>query len=153
MLAVVFLILALSLLVSALVAIVIVRSSRGRAQERLTEVPGEVRRSIAATSMGMSTLGPGQLRGTGTLVLTDGEVAFAQWRPDRLVRIPRAAIIEVDTTRTHLGKTMKQDLLRIRWNDETAGEDTIALFVRELDPWLADLGGTRRTDEPPDAPA
>ena len=55
---------------------------------------------------------------------------------------PAPAITEVDTTRTHLGKTMNDDLLRIRWSSADAdGEDTVAFFVRDLDPWLTDLGG------------
>jgi hypothetical protein len=77
-------------------------------------------------------------------VLTDDEVAFAQWQPDVLVRIPRSAIVEVDTTRSHLGKTMNNDLLRLRWGAD-GSEDTVAFFVRDLDPWLTDLGG-RRTE-------
>jgi hypothetical protein len=143
---VVLLVLVASLVVSALIAVTLVRGGRARAQVHLRDVPGEVRRSTAATSLGLTSLGVGQLRGTGTLVLTDNEVAFAQWRPDRLVRIQRAAIVEVGTTRTHLGKTMNKDLLRIRWaNAETEVEDTVAFFVRDLDAWLTDLGG-RRTD-------
>jgi hypothetical protein len=142
------LILVASLVASAAVALWVVRGGRTRAQTRLAEVPGDVRRTTAATSLGLTSLGVGQLRGTGTLILTDGEVAFAQWRPDRLVRIPRPAIVEVDTTRTHLGKTMNSDLLRIRWgNAETDVEDTVAFFVRDLDPWLDDLGGQRPADD------
>jgi hypothetical protein len=143
--ATVLLILVGTLAVSAIVAILIVRSSRVRAQQRLTEVPGPALRSTAATSLGLASLDEGQVRGTGTLILTEGEVAFAQWRPDRLVRIPRPAIIEVDTTRSHLGKTMTSDLLRIRWT-AAEGEDTVAFFVRDLDPWLTDLGGKRGDD-------
>ena len=76
--------------------------------------------------------------------LTNDEVAFAQWRPEYLLRIPRAQILQVDTTRTHLERTMKNDVLRIRWTDATTGaEDTFAAFVRDLDPWLTDLGGQR----------
>jgi hypothetical protein len=141
---VILLVLLASLAVSAAIAVVLVRGGRTRAHARLGEVPGTVHRSSAATSLGLTSLGVGQLRGTGTLVLTDGEVAFAQWRPDRLVRIPRPAIVEVDTTRTHLGKTMNQDVLRVRWaNADTGVEDTVAFFVRDLDPWLTDLGGSR----------
>lgn len=137
------LVIGLPLVASAVIALVFVRGGRTRAQARLREVPGDALRTTAATSLGLVTLGAGQVRGTGTLVLTDTEVAFAQWRPDRLVRIPRAAIHEVDTTRVHLGKTMKSDLLRIRWASAEAGvEDTIAFFVRDLDPWLQDLGGS-----------
>ena len=135
-----------TLAVSAIVAILIVRSSRARAQQRLAEVPGPTLRSTAATSLGLTSLDEDQVRGTGTLLLTEGEVAFAQWRPDRLVRIPRPAIIAVDTTRSHLGKTMNSDLLRIRWTADE-GEDSVAFFVRDLDPWLTDLGGERGVDD------
>ena len=136
-----------SLVVSGAIAVVAVRAGRARALAHLAEVPGPVQRSLAATSLGLTSLGAGQLRGTGTLVLTEDEVAFAQWRPDRLVRIPRARILEVDTTRSHLGKTMNSDLLRIRWSADE-GEDCIALFVRDLAPWLQALGGTRGDDSP-----
>ena len=137
-------VLVLSLLASVLVALWIVRTGRNRALARLAEVPGPVRRTTAATSLGLASLGKGHVQGTGTLVLTDGEVAFAQWRPDRLVRIPRADITEVDTARSHLEKKMNADVLRIRWvSGEAAGDDTIALYIRDLDPWLEDLGGTR----------
>ncbi len=144
----VLLILVGTLLASGAIAMVIVRGGRNRAQARLGELSGSVLRSTAATCLGLASLGVGQLRGTGTLVLTEHEVGFAQWRPDRLVRIPRPAIVEVDTTRTHLGKTMNDDLLRIRWASADAEvEDTVVFFVRELDAWLTDLGGRRADDE------
>jgi hypothetical protein len=138
-----------TLAVSAVIALVIVRRNRRRAEQRLAEVGGPVQRSTAATSLGQAS-DERPVRGTGSLVLTDSEVAFAYWQPDRLVRIARAAIIEVDTTRSHLGKTMNNDLLRIRWSTADPEGDSIALFVRDLDPWLTDLGGTR-TPESDDA--
>ena len=105
-----------------------------------------MRRSTAATSMGIESEGTDEKRGTGSLVLTDAELAFAQWHPDRLIRIPRSAIVAVDTTREHLDKSMNSDLLRVRWSADGI-EDTIAFFVRDVDPWLTDLGGTRRPAE------
>ena len=68
----------------------------------------------------------------------------------RLFRIPRGAITNVDTTRSHAGKTMKDDLLRIAWTGPE-GDDSIAFFVRDLDPWLTDLGGTRSEPTADDA--
>jgi hypothetical protein len=137
-----------TLAVSAVIAILVVRRNRMRAVRRLAEVPGPALRSTAASSLGLESQGDSPERGTGTLVLTESEVAFAQWHPDRLVRIPRPAISEVDTTRTHLGKTMKDDLLRIRWlTGDVEGHDAVALFVRDLDPWLTDLGGTRSAED------
>ena len=141
-------ILLITLAVSALIAVVIVRNGRSKALARLQEVPGPVRRSMAATCLGLESAGAGQGKGTGTLVLTDEGVAFAQWRPDRLIRVPRSAITEVDTTRSYLDKTMNADMLRIGWTAE-GNPDTVAFFVRELDPWLADLGGHRGADSQP----
>jgi hypothetical protein len=141
-------ILLITLAVSALIAMVIVRNGRSKALARLQEVPGPVRRSMAATCLGVESAGAGQGKGTGTLVLTDEEVAFAQWRPDRLIRVPRSAITEVDTTRSYLDKTMNADMLRIGWTAD-GNPDTVAFFVRELDPWLADLGGHRGADSQP----
>jgi hypothetical protein len=135
-----------TLAVSAVIAIVIVRQRRARAQGRLAEVPGDVRRSTAATSMGIEREGREEKRGTGSLVLTDVVLAVAQWHPDRLIRIPRSAIVAVDTTREHLDKSMKSDLLRVRWSVD-GNDDTIVFFVRDLDPWLTDLGGTRSPAE------
>jgi hypothetical protein len=141
-------ILLVTLAVSAVIAVVIVRNGRAKALARLEEVPGPVRRSMAATCLGVESAGAGQVKGTGTLVLTDAEVAFAQWRPDRLIRVPRSAIAEVDTTRSYLGKTLNADMLRIRWTAQ-GNPDTVAFFIRELDPWLADLGGQRGPDSEP----
>ena len=142
------LVILLSIAIGFGISVVIVRQGRTRGQARLAEVPGSPSRTTAATSMGLESLGPKQPRGTGTLALTDDEVAFAQWRPEALIRIPRAAIRTVDTTREHLDKSMTSDLLRIRWATD-GGEDCVAFFVRELDPWLADLGGVR--SPPPEA--
>ena len=141
-----FWILLATIAVSAVIALLIVRRNRSRAEARLAEVPGRVVRSTAATSLGLESSGDTTARGTGTLVLTEDEVAFAQWQSDTLLRIPRPSIREVDTTRSHLGKTMNNDLLRIRWG-HVGSDDVAAFFVRDLEPWLADLGGTRRADE------
>jgi hypothetical protein len=126
---------------SMVVAVLIVRRSQGRAAAALADL-GPARRSVAATAMGVSGDGGPTLRGTGTLVLTDEEVAFAQWRPEHLLRIPRSSITKVDATREHLGKTMKTDLLRIAWRSPDAGgeERTVAFFVRPLEAWVAELG-------------
>lgn len=127
--------------VSTVAAVIIVRRSQARADAALAEV-GAPDRRIAATALGMSGDDGAALRGTGTLVLTSAEVAFAQWRPQRLVRIPRAAIVDVDATREHLGKTMRTDVLRITWRAPGSGggdERVVAFFLRDLDPWLRDL--------------
>jgi hypothetical protein len=96
-------------------------------------------RESDANSFGVESAGPLQVRGNGNLVLSDDELLFAQWVPNRLLRIPRDSILEVTTARSHLGKTMGRKLLKVVWTDEAGGRDSIALWVRDLDDWLAAL--------------
>ena len=141
---VLLLVLLASLVVSMIIAFLVVRSSRARADAAL-EPLGPTLRHTAASALGRTDEGDAPLRGTGTLALTGEAVAFAQWRPPRLLTIARTDIIRTDTTREHLGKTLKDDVLRITWR---AGgtEESVAFFVRDIEPWLADLNG-RHTAE------
>lgn len=143
---VLLLVLLATIVLSMVVATVIVRQGRARADAALAAL-GSPTRSTAASALGRTGEPSEPLSGTGTLVLTPDEVGFAQWRPARLLRIRRSDILTTDTTREHLGKTMKDDVLRLTWRDGSV-EESVAFFVRDLDPWLQDLGG-RRT--PPDA--
>lgn len=97
-----------------------------------------VLRASDANTFGLASRSRFQVRGNGTLVLTPDELLFAQWVPDRLVRIPRAAITEVSTTKSWLGKTIFRPLLVVRWCSD-AGDDAIAMWVRDLDGWQAAL--------------
>lgn len=135
-----------TVVVSLLIAGAIVRGARARADAALTPL-GEPIRKIAATALGRTGEPAEPLTGTGSLVLTGEELAFAQWRPARLLRIRRADIVRTDTTRDHLGKVMKDDVLRVTWRGDGAIEESVAFFVRDLDPWLSDLGGQRATPD------
>ena len=97
-------------------------------------------RSEAANSLGVESAGKWQVRGNGNLALTKDELLFAQWVPDRVVRIPRRSIVEVTTARTHLGKWIGRKLLKVVWVDDSGERDSIALWVPDLDGWLAALG-------------
>lgn len=98
----------------------------------LLEEPG-------ANSFGVESAGPWQIRGNGNLALTEDELLFAQWVPDRLLRIPRRSIVDVSTTGSHLGKTIGRPLLEVTWTAEDGSRNAIALWVRDLDRWLATL--------------
>lgn len=95
-----------------------------------------------ANSFGLASAGMAQVRGNGTLVLTGQALVFAQWVPARTVRIPRSAITEVATPRSHLGKSRGVRLLRVAWRTDGGTEDAIGLQVRDLDGWVTALGGT-----------
>lgn len=92
-----------------------------------------------ANSFGVESAGKWQVRGNGNLALTDHELLFAQWVPNRLVRTPRKSIAEVTTARSHLGKTIFRDLLKVVWTTDLGAQDSIALWVKDLDGWLAAL--------------
>lgn len=135
---IILLVLLASIAASFALASVLVRRSRAQAAEALAPL-GTATRVTAATALG-STDAVG-VRGTGTLLLTDTDLGFAQWRPLRLLRLPRAEITSVGTTRSFLGRTMKSDVLHVTWRSEGTREEA-AFFVRDLEPWLADLGGS-----------
>jgi len=96
-----------------------------------------------ANSFGVESAGRWQVRGNGNLALTKHELLFAQWVPNRLLRIPRDSIVEVTTARSHLGKTMGGKLLKIVWTTEAGTQDSIALWVKDLDGWLEALSPPR----------
>jgi hypothetical protein len=92
-----------------------------------------------ANSFGVESAGKWQVRGNGSLALTKHELLFAQWVPNRLVRIPRSSIVEVTTARSHLGKTVFRDLFKVVWTTDLGSQDSIALWVGDLDGWLEAL--------------
>ena len=96
-------------------------------------------RAEDANSLGVESAGRWQVRGNGSLALTRRELLFAQWVPNRVVRIPRSAILEVTTARSHLGKWIGRDLLKVVWTNDFGELDSIALWVPDLDGWLAVL--------------
>lgn len=93
-----------------------------------------------ANSFGVESAGVRQVRGNGSLALTKHELLFAQWVPNRLLRISRDSIVEVETVRSHLGKTIGRDLLKVAWATDLGTQDSIALWVGDLDGWLEALG-------------
>ncbi len=78
-----------------------------------------------ANSFGIESAGAWQVRGNGSLALTEHELLFAQWVPNRLLRIPRDSILEVTTARSHLGKWIARDLLKIVWTTDLGTQDSI----------------------------
>jgi hypothetical protein len=108
---------------------------RGRVEERLA---GEhVRRQAKANFYGLASGGATQGRGLGTLALTDGELLFVQFVPDREVRVPLAAVTSVRSETGFLGKTQGRDLLVVAWGG--AEPDEAAWDVPDLAGWRAAL--------------
>ena len=97
-----------------------------------------VRESIGANFFGRTSLGMGQVRGNGALVLTPGELYFMMFVPRRELTIPLDRITFLSTPRSHLGKTVVMKLLRVDFTSES-GEDAAAWAVQDPGQWVSDL--------------
>ena len=93
--------------------------------------------------LGLQSRGRGQVRGNGRLVLTDVELRFRQWIPQRETTIPLAAVISVGTEGSWLGKWVGSKLLCVRWRTPDGSEDAMAWQVRDLDGWLGAIEAQR----------
>jgi len=112
-LGVVALVLGLLVFFAVLIAVVVKASARraARTEGELREELGDgVRRIETARGLGLRSAGRGQVRGTGTLVLTPDELRFRQWVPNRETRIPLASVTDVGRERWWLGKTVGRAL-------------------------------------------
>ena len=143
---VVALVLGILILVALLLALTLIPVAR-RARRVKAGIEAEVgdtaTRKANARGLGLESRGKGQVRGNGWLVLSPGELRFAQWVPHRETRIPLDAVTLVETRRVWLGKTVGSKLLCVRWRTPEGGEDAMAWEVRDLDGWLAALAAQR----------
>jgi hypothetical protein len=112
------------------------RSAREDMHERLCGERPQLEGN--ARLVGVKSRGPGQMRGTGTLALTLGEVVFLMWVPRRELRIARDAIESVQTGHGVAGKWTGAELLHVRWRSGDA-VDEAAWEVKDLGAWLVAL--------------
>lgn len=134
------LIIVLAVIASCVIGVVLVR---GRARSARDEIPrrlGTDRSALASNArlIGVQSRGLGQMRGTGTLALTSGELVFLMWVPRRELRIPRQAIESVATGHGVAGKRIGGKALHVRWRS-SEGVDEAAWQVKNLDAWLEAL--------------
>jgi hypothetical protein len=86
-----------------------------------------------ANFFGQESLGARQIRGNGTLVLTDTELFFEKLAPRKEFHIPLTSISAIETPSSHLGKSVGRRLLKVVFQAESGAPDSIAWFVRDLD--------------------
>lgn len=126
-----------------LTAMLVKRSLAGRGEGMLARrfAPGSVLlHDMMANFFGVTSRGAMQLRGNGVLALTAQELYFRAAVGSTELIIPAHAIIEVSTTRSHLGKTVGRELLHVTYRTPDGGQDSAAWFVRDLGGWLRALG-------------
>jgi hypothetical protein len=106
----------------------------GAVREAEIALGGEVVRSGTVSLAGAAS--SGRARGAGHLAIGRQEVVFVRLAPRSTLRIARARIDLVDTTRSHLGRRARHPFLRIAFRDEAGAADVVAFNVgRDTGPW------------------
>ncbi|MHA1111328.1 MAG: hypothetical protein ACTSRE_09515 [Promethearchaeota archaeon] len=92
---------------------------------------------------GQESKGLGQVRGNGSLILTDSELYYEMWAPKRVLRIPRNSILRVEnpSPKWHLKKSKSRPLLKIHFRNEKGEEDSAAWIVPHLEQWIQHVSG------------
>ena len=93
----------------------------------------------SANCFGVESAGVWQVRGNGCLGATNDEVLFIMWFPRKELSIPRESITVVERARSHLGKSIGRELLRVRFTNDNGQPDSAAWYVRDLPVWEAAL--------------
>ncbi|MGW8179688.1 MAG: hypothetical protein ACWGQW_13150 [bacterium] len=139
-----WLLLLLPIVLVSVFLMVAVRSYLGRAhqkahQEFAQKYPGEVPLRVApANFFGRSSQGMSQIRGNGSLFLTERILVFKLLVPARWIEIPLDEIVRIDNPRSFLGKTKGRKLLAVSFRSE-GHDDSTAWLVADLEGWTEGL--------------
>lgn len=91
-------------------------------------------RIIAQQSRGLS-----QTAGMGYLVLTSQELYFKLQLINKEISIPVSSLLNVGETRRMGGKNPLRTMLKVDFNTIDGKEDAIALLVKDLSRWKAEI--------------
>jgi hypothetical protein len=124
--------------------LMILRSvARRKEADAWRRFPQAYRIDRAAGFFGQQSRGAMQIRGNGTLILTDSELIFEMWLPSREFRIPLASIESLENPMSFLGKSRFTPLLKIVFIDERGNKDSMAWQVRDLSGWMQQIDKAR----------
>ena len=84
-----------------------------------------------ANFFGQQSLGVSQVRGNGTLALTDGELYFLRWAPQKEFIVPLRDIESVEIVKSFLGKSKFRPLLKINFRNAEGASDAMAWLVAD----------------------
>jgi hypothetical protein len=91
-------------------------------------------KDLGANCFGLESGGVWQVRGNGGLVLTRECLHFFMFLPKKEFRVPLDAVTEVTFVKSHLGKTVGYDLLKVRFTAD-GQPDSLAWFVTDPTAW------------------
>ena len=87
--------------------------------------------AVGANFFGQESQGVMQLRGNGTLVITEDALVFERWVARQEYRIPLSNITAVETPNHFLGKSIMKPLLKVVYQTDGV-EDAMAWYVHNL---------------------
>jgi hypothetical protein len=115
-----------------------------RTEDIRQRFPNAKRVVPGALFYGQESRGVRQLRGSGTLVLTDSELYFEKWLPRHEHRIPLDSIQAIETPSSYLGKTNFRPLLKVIFKDAAGNIDSMGWLVSDLEGTIRALEEARR---------
>jgi len=90
----------------------------------------------AASFFGQESRGATQMRGNGTLILTDTDLIFEMWVPNREFRIALRSIQSIENPTSFLGKSRFTPLLKVVYINDQGTADSMAWQVTDLSNWM-----------------
>lgn len=90
----------------------------------------------AASFFGQESLAGTQMRGNGTLILTDSDLIFEMWVPNKQFRIPLRSIQSIENPTSFLGKSRFTPLLKVVYINDQGATDSMAWQVPDLAGWM-----------------
>lgn len=122
------------------------RMSAKRIAESIPDATAILTQDSGANFFGLESLGGMQLRGNGGLVLTARGLSFFMLFPRREMLIPLEEIEETSLVRSHCGKSVFRDLLKVTYRAEhggVRGRESAAWYVRDAAGWKRAIDAAR----------
>jgi hypothetical protein len=111
----------------------VARRKEAQARERY---PNARQIDRAASFFGQESRGSTQMRGNGTLILTDSDLIFEMWLPSQEFRIPLRSIQSLENPTSFLGKSRFTPLLKVVYLNDQGMTDSMAWQVPDLSGWM-----------------
>ncbi len=139
-----------ALLLIAMVVIIVFLRIR-EARKVVSKFPREriVLTSLAVTFYGLESAASGPARLVGALVLSKDGLYFRGRVTHRELTIPGSAILNLDVTNTHRGRTMRLYVLAIRFRNPEGKGDTAAFRVPRPARWITAIRSTLMGERAP----
>lgn len=96
-----------------------------------------------ASFFGQESRGGTQMRGNGTLILTDSDLIFEMWVPNKEFRIPLHNIQTIENPSSFLGKSRFTPLLKVVYLSDHGATDAMAWQVIDLSGWMHRINEAR----------